>query len=1035
MLSYITDAPRSGAHRRLAVFACLAAGCLHSAASAREQADDAIVVTGTRIADPVLAGTEPAVRVERETVLERNASHFADVLNETPGFRGSVTPEGAQPSYGQGVNFISAYGLGSNRTLTLVNGRRVVSSNGPTLFAGAAPGTQVDLNAIPSILVERVDRVAIGGAPVYGSDAIAGTVNVILRRRMQGLEMRALSGITERGDNFRWNIAAAGGIDLAGGRANLTGAVSIDRADGVASTARRFYRDNPGNAANPCTRPGTGTCSPFNLVPLLGPAGRTPANDGRVNPNIGFNDSASDGNPGSVLVRQFALAAITPGGVISNGPGAYAYRFAPDGRLVPYDAGTVFGAPIPGLLAPAATASGGDGLKLFDYVALTSRLQRTNAALSFTYEASDRLTLFADALYYHARSSEPVDLPSFNGVLFSGVSGALTFRTDNPFLTAQARQQLAGIGAGETFQLSRANTDLADLSGEAESKLYRIVAGVEGDFTLGGREASFEITANYGRSDFTDIRETIDQQKFVNAVNVASVDGRIVCSTAPTVTGFPVGMAPVADPACAPLNLFGTGAPSPEARAYIMRETKARSRLEQLVVNANLGMSPFHLFGNAASINVGLEHREERASFNPDAFLQAGLGRSVPIAPVSGSYDLDEAFGEVLLPLITPANRAVVSRLIAFGRVRRVESSTNGGFTAWSAGGAFAPMRDIEFHGNFTRSFRSPAILELFSPRTPVSTAVPDLCSAAQIGAGPAPDIRRANCTAFLARYPNATPLLAATATVPGLSGGNPDLRNEQADSFTFGAVLQPRFVPGLRLSADYLDIRIRNPIANLTVNQIAQGCFDNPAFDTADPANGNPFCSLIRRDGDGQVVSDAQAPAVSTGFVNGQRIEFSGVQVALDYTAELDRVGIKGAVRIGADVFHLRRRLIDLTGVAPSRSDGVVGDPRWQGQLRLRYANAAWGLRAHVNYTGKQIVARDNRGPAPNDTREFDHFDAFATVDTSVFVNAGEDVRLIFSVTNLFDRIGQNYFGYIVPLSIDDALGRRFAVSLEKRW
>ncbi|MCW1427759.1 TonB-dependent receptor domain-containing protein [Novosphingobium sp. JCM 18896] len=1018
--------------RRVAWLAAFAPACATPALAAGEAP---IVVTGSRIPRAPAESAEPIDATLREYLDDRGLTNLADALNETPGVRGSVTLGGDQAVYGQGVNFINLYGLGSNRTLVLVNGRRVVSSNVPSVLGNATPGTQVDFNVVPTILLDRVERVSIGGAPVYGTDAIAGTVNVVLKRRLTGLETRATSGVSGQGDNVRWNLAAAGGIDFAGGRGNLTAALSYDRLGAVTGGQRGIYRANLGNATNPCTVVQAGVCSALNLVAALGPAGRSPTNDGRINPSIGFNDSLSDGFPGSVLIRDLNLPAVSRGGVLSSGAGAYAWQFAPDGQLRAFDKGTIYGAPVPGVLAAAAMASGGDGLRLNDYLALTSSLRRLNASLSFTYDLTDRLTLFADGLFYHGRADLPVKLPTFNAVQFGGGSAPLTFRTDNPFLTTQARQQLAALGYGSTFQLSRANADLADTSGRSDSKIYRGVVGLEGKLALGGRDYGFEVSLNYGRSDFTDYGQAIDQQRFVNAVNVARVGGQIVCSTTPTVTGFPAGQAPIADPACVPLNLFGEGAASPAARAYVLRDTIARSRLEQVVVNANLGGSPFDLFGNPVSFNLGFEHHEEKASFSPDAFLQAGLGRAAAAAPTAGRYDLDEVFGEVLVPLIAPENDSVFHSLSAFGRVRHVDNSANGRFTAWAAGGSFAPIADLELRGNFTRSFRAPAITELYSPRAVTNIPVPDLCSTANIGAGPVPEIRRANCTAFLARYPNATPLIAATVTVPTFNGGNPGLRNERSDNLTWGALLRPRFLPGLSLAADYIRVRISDPIANLSMTQVAQGCFDNAEFNASDPARGNAFCALIGRDAQGQVVSDAQNPAVTLGYVNGKRIEMSGVQAGLEYRTDLSGLGLAGALELGGDLFHLRRRLVDVTGVAPARSDGVVGDPRWQGQLRLRYANAAWGLATNVNYTGGRAIALTGRGDAPNDTREFDHFDPFATVDAALFVTAAESYKLTLSITNLFDRVGQKYFGYVVPLSINDALGRRFALSVSRTW
>lgn len=990
-----------------------------------------IVVTGTRIAGRELLGSEPLVTVQGRQIEDFAYSHFADALDEFPGFQGSLTPRGPQGQFGQGVNFVNAFGLGSNRTLVLVDGQRFVSSNGPTTFSAATPGSQVDLNAIPSILVERVDRLAIGGAPVYGSDAIAATVNVRLRRDLSGIELRALSGIADEGDNFRWKIAAAGGSQFGGGRGQMTFAASYDKVGGVAARERSAYRANVASAANPCATPRPDLCSAAGSLASLGPAGRSPSSDGRINPAIGFNDATDDGNPASVLIRGYALAATATGGVISSGSGAYHWRFAPDGALVPFARGSLFGAPLSGPLAAASISSGGDGFTLLDRTSLISASERFNMAALVSYDLTGTIEAFADATWYRGTFDEVADLPTFNAVQFRGDSAALTFRTDNPFLTAQAREQLAALGYGQTFQISRANTDLADRSGSARSTVFRIVAGLRGAADLAGQEYRFDLSVNYGRSGFIDRAEAIDRQKFVNAVNATTVNGAAACSVAPTVSGFATGIAPIADPACAPLNLFGDGAPSKAALDYIIVDTLARSRLEQVVITANIAGSPARLWGNPVSVSLGAERREESARFAPDTFLEAGLGRSVAIPRVAGSYAINALFSELALPLVLPDNNAVISKALVFARARNVDSNRAGSFMAWSVGGSFAPVRDIELRGNYTRSFRSPAILEMFLPRTSTSLSVPDLCSAANIGSGPAPVTRRANCLSFLARYPGATPLIAANASVPALSGGNPGLRNETARSYTVGVSLKPGFSTGLTLDIDWLDIRISDPIASLTMAEIASACFDNSHFDANDPANANRFCALIGRDAQGQVISDNRNPAVTTGYVNGQRIRFRALQASLAWRISLDSSGLGGELELAADLFHLHRRLVDITGVAPSRSDGLVGDPKWQGQVRLRYANARWGLAGQVNVTGKQLITRVDTFQAPDDQGEFHHFDAFATVDASLFMRLDESTKFLLSITNLFNRVGQEYYGITVPTSINDALGRRFAASL----
>ena len=162
-----------------------------------DEDEDAIIVignTGSRINLPNLESIEPITTLDSRQLRERNFTNVADALNELPNFRGSVTPQGGQ-GFGQGVNFVNSYGLGSNRTLTLINGRRFVSSNVATIFANAGAGTQVDLNVLPSILTDRIDTLSVGGAPVYGSDAISGVVNTFLRTRFDGAEWKQMVAI------------------------------------------------------------------------------------------------------------------------------------------------------------------------------------------------------------------------------------------------------------------------------------------------------------------------------------------------------------------------------------------------------------------------------------------------------------------------------------------------------------------------------------------------------------------------------------------------------------------------------------------------------------------------------------------------------------------------------------------------------------------------------------------------------------------------------------------------------------------------
>lgn len=1023
-----------------------------------DQEGQAIVVTGTRIRIPNLTSPEPITTLDNRVLRERNFTNIADALNELPGNRGSVTPAGGQ-GFGQGTNFINNYGLGSNRTLTLVNGRRFVSSNVATIFTNAGSGTQVDLNVIPSILVDRIDAISVGGAPLYGSDAISGTLNVILRSEFDGVELSATSGISEEGDNFNYNFSGIAGRTFMDGRLNITVAASHDNVEGLVFNDRDFLRRRIGGATNPSNA----------QAASLRPGGMsTPANDGRLNSGIGFNNGLTDNTPGVVQIRSVNIPFLTPGGLITatnlatadprnpavpfGVPTTRGLQFDDMGSLIPFNQGIVF---------PGTSGSGGDGFVFADYAQITSDLRRTTANGFLTFEVTPNVELFAEGTYFQSRADELTQQPTFNSSLFGGLSGPLTFGPNNPFLTDQARNQLVSRGV-TNFQVSRASDDFADLTGFNKTRIYYGTGGVRADFNFIGKTLNFEAYASHGKTRSRDFGQDLNAQNFINATNVTrNAAGQIVCTTAPTHTrtttlangqvvpingGFAApGGTPMADPNCAPLNLFGQGQASQAALDYIIEDFVTVSEQKQTVYNANVGGALWDFWGaGAIGVNVGYEHREEEASFTPSDFQQRGRGRSVAITPLSGKYNLDEVFGEMVLPLVSPDNNlSFLHSAQLFGRARYSDNSINGGQFSYTVGGTIAPIEDIQFRGNYTRSFRSPGITELFLPQVNTFAFVPDLCQDAAIAQGAAPATRTRNCTAFRAAFPGtnfANPDPASTASVPARSGGNPNLENEEAESYTFGVILQPRFIPRLAITADYVSITLTGPISNLTVPQIASGCFDNETFDTADVLNANAFCSRINRNPTtGRVVGDPQNPAVTSGFVNGEEIKFRGIQGTLGYSVPLTGLGFNGTLSFGGDMLYVRRRLVNITGVAPSRSDGVIGDPEFSGQLRVRYVEESFGMNVNINYTGEQLFSRLNRQQGESgqglDAREIDKLDDYITVSPSIFFDPTEDFRLTLAVTNLFNRQGQKYFGELLPASFNDLIGRRYSVSARVRF
>lgn len=981
-----------------------------------------IVVTGSRIRLPNLTSTEPTNTIDGAYIENRNFINVADALNDLPQIRGSVTPDGGQSAFGQGVNFINNFGLGTNRTLTLVNGRRVVSANTPSLFGPAAPGLQVDLNIIPTALVKQIDIASTAGAPVYGSDAIAGTVNIILDDQYEGLNLIGTSSITEEGDGFAYRFEGVYGTSFADNRGHLQVSSFYTQTDGILQSARQVFRDEIETQQNTILT-------------------------GRINPNLPLNTSATDGVPDTVLFSPSRIFALTPLGLIINGPGGVttagsdvdgifnnavgAFQFNAAGNLVPFNPGTR-------PLNTNGTANGIRGIggdpafQFSDFGQLTSDLRRFGANLFLNYDVTDNINLFVEAQYYDARADELVQQPTFNSTLFGGLSSALTFTLDNPFLNDQARGVLQAAGVTNTFTVARANIAFADLTGFAETELLRGVVGARGDFQLGEKDWNWEVSFNYGNTDITDFRQDINAQNFINATNVTrNAQGQIVCNATPT-TRTQAAFAPVADARCVPLNFFGDQA-SAAAIDYIVEDSASMSSLEQVVVNANVGGTPFALFGNDVGLNIGYEYRRESGDFRPSEFDRQGLGRGAAVSPVSGSFELNEVFGELYVPLITPENDALIESAIVYGRGRYVDNTINGGFFSWAAGGSIAPVRDIEFRGNFTRSFRAPALTELFLPRSNAFGFIPDLCLPQQITAAPDQQVRQRNCDAFLGAFPNISrPQIASQASIPIVSGGNPNLDNEQADSWSVGVIVKPWFLRNFSLTVDYINISISDPIASLTTAQINSACFDNPVFDTSDPANGNQFCSLIRRDATGEVISDPQNPGVTTGFVNGQSIDYEGIVASMLYASSLENLGIPGTLQLRGDLNVTLFRETNITGIAPVPTHGTIGDEQFVGQLAANYLGKNWGFGSVVNYTGEGLFSRVGRTP---DAREFDQLEDFVTVDFNVYFETNDNFRLNFVVNNAFDRRCQSYFGFCIPASINDAFGRTFSASVTKKF
>lgn len=1038
------------------------------AAPDSDEARDEVVVTGSRLKRAEFESDLPTITTTADDIENRGFTNVAEILNENPAFGQGASSVGGQSGFGAGSNFVSLFNLGSNRTLTVVNGRRFIGSNQSTLFGAGAPGLQVDLNVIPTSLVDRIETVSVGGAPIYGADAVAGTVNVILKDDYDGFGFDIQGGAADDLDAENYKVEAIFGKNFAGGRGNFTATVQYSDNNGLLQTERTrtarqiLFGANPLNTSLTDGIPGNIPLENRRL-PILNFSGAVLSANSSA---LTLNRACLAANPANKLIavggasqlrQQVAAAdvldpakvptACLPTGYV-RGSGVPVFAAAPlqfdaAGNLVPMDLGAL------DTFTPFSSqvASGGDGLNLAPTGQILSDQRRFIAAGNAHYDVTDDIRASFEWLYSNAKSKELANQPTFNTPLFTGQSAGLTFNISgpnaNPYLTPQNLAVLSGLrtAAGApitTITLSRANAQLTgDNPSLSNLTLYRFAGGLDGKFNLLDRDWDWQVSGLWGRSHAESTNFTVHDVRFELARDaVRDSSGNIVCRAktpgfvAPaSFFGTPVTQADIDQ--CVPINLFGLNSASQAAIDYVRVQLDTASTNEQFDFFGTLQTDLFTLPAGAVKLLGGVEWRREETRFAPGPAQQQGLGRTAAIVPTSGAYNSKEFFGETSIPVFggdfTPP---LFRNLEINGAVRYVDNSLAGGDLTWTGGGRWSPIKDIEFRGNRTRSIRSPAIVEQFlGVQTAFSTAA-DPCDSTLISAGSAPANRAANCAAAAAAAGfGGLPTFISNvrfATVQGTSSGNPNLDNEIADSWSVGVVLRPRFVPGLTLAADYVDIFIQGIITSLSLTQSMQFCFDS-----APSSFPNSFCSNFTRDAAFQVTT------FNNNFANLGFQDFNGLQATLEYEREVS--DILGMVGLGDDrdlgkivlrnnAFFNRRRDVSGDGTIANTNPaaGELGDERVNTQTSLTYTKgpfqAFWQWQRLSGYAADVTFTIENQNPFK--------FDDYNLHGASIQYKFTPHFTGRMVVNNVFNNQPPEFLGG-GGLAIYDYVGRSFVLGL----
>lgn len=836
-----------------------------STAAAEEDMSEMILVTGSRIAQPALASPSPLQIIDANAIRSTGAANLQEVLLQSPLF-GTPTVSRTNSNFstsGAGLATVDLRNLGTARTLVLVNGRRHVS--------GSPNDQAVDLNSIPTAFVERVDVLTGGASSVYGSDAVAGVVNFVYKTRFEGIEANAQTGLSELGDDLRYQGNLTIGANTADGRGNVMAHIGYSK-DGAVFSRNR--------AASNVDQASTGAFVTGDAADLFS------------------------------VTRPF-FSSFAPQGRFFSAPGVTAGTFNSNGQF------------ITGFSTNGSATRAADGYNRSQFRTIALPVERLLLAARANYEVTNAIEVFLEGTF--AKTSAITELEPFavstagtNGI-FQGTGGFYPVEQRlangtvfvNPLVPAGLLATLGDVdGDGlRDVSFTRRLSDIDNRGSTADRTTYRLVAGLQGDVFGTWR---WDVAYNYGRTD--------DNQNGTGQINLANFRNALV------VTRDAGGNLVCADvnaraQGCVPANVYGANTLSSAAAQYVRADSNRTSFAEQSVFTANLSgdLLANPLGAGPLGVAIGGEQRRERSASAFDALQQAGLNGGNAIPNTSGSFNVSEAYIEGRLPLL--ADRPFFDELALRGAFRVSDYSTVGTAYSWNYGAEWSPVKGIRLRGMFARATRAPNVSELFQGLSQTfPTGINDPCTGVTAATA---GLLGVTCRSFPGVNANiaANGLFTRTQAdqqgISGFDGGNPLLSEEVADTLTAGVVIAPQwdFARGFNLTVDYSRTRIKGAVVSTPRQFILDQCF----------AQGQQqFCQFVTRR---PAAEGANSPGslnfINSGATNSGGVFNSNLDVAANYTRD---VGF-GRIALGVAYTHVFAFYqVPVPGSDPDYIDGEVG-------------------------------------------------------------------------------------------------------------
>ena len=964
---------------------CLLAGTVWQlSARADDKSLEEIVVTGTRIARPNFDAASPIVAVPAAAFERTGSGTVETTLNRypqfVPGYTGtSNIPLGNLDSDSLGRAGLNLRGLGDNRTLTLVDGRRLMPVNGDG---------ETDLNVIPPALIESVEIVTGGGSAVYGSDAIAGVVNFRLRREFDGVELGGRWGQTDRGDGEEYDVSLTAGTDFANGRGSVIGYVGYyDRAQ-INHPAREFSR-----APLFYVGPGDGITGPDNAYVGLGSSiteeGVADVLD--AHPDVFEDVFAGYGYPAGTVPQEGNLIGFNTDGTLftmgNDAPGSVA-NFRGQGD-------------------PLTSNSFFHTYNFANFVALQMPLTRTSAYASANFELTDDLELYAEGIYADYTVNTQVAPAPLQGVLMP---------PSNPLIPADLKRLLDSRPDPEAvFDFGKRMSERGPRVHENNYDMHELTVGARG--RLPG-DWTFDAYGQYGASR---------QRKYQT--------GNVSRSKVEELTFAPDGGVSI----CGGFSPFGLDAVLPECADYIAVDAGINADVRQMIAEFSARGAPIELPAGELRMAIGVQYRSNEYRYRADEALRRILqdgGADIIAFAAPADIDADDhntdVYVEAAIPLLS--GLPGIESLETVLGYRHSNYASAGGVDAWKAELLYQPATAVRLRASYQRAVRVPSIFELFLSGTRGEWFIfrPEPCvpdSLERTG----PDGPRVEALCIEQGVPPELLSDFPWETVLTTAGGNPDLEPETADTLTTGVVVRPGFesawLRNLQLTIDWYRIEIEDAVTFVDTLTAVGNCFDptlNPGF-----AADNYWCTLFGRDSvTGKIVN-----AVDT-YRNLASSMTSGVDFQLDWHMPVG----PGELGLGWYVGWVDEYEVQTTsGVPAEQLAGTIGSfagsyPEWKWLTELRYAirnlevGLAWRYVDSTVDPSRFFPFKTTDVTVPH--RDYFDLDAGYTIDDGWF----EGLTIRAGVQNLTDELPPIFPAGLLANtdpSQFDVLGRRYYVTL----